>query len=95
MTPPEDMSVEALVERAKAGMAAGRAFQDGGSPRAVDELARRVEEQRESMQAADDLLAGMWSYEESGRTQMGHTWPVMASDVLRAALTPADPKEEA
>ena len=47
------------------------------------------------MQAADDLLAGMWSYEESGRAQMGHTWPVMASDVLRAALTPADPKEEA
>lgn len=40
----------------------------------------------EALNDADKLLAGMWSFDETSRKNLAHTYPVKASDVLRAAL---------
>ena len=37
-------------------------------------------------QEADKLLAGMWSYNEEGRSRMKNTYFVQASEAIRAAL---------
>lgn len=49
-------------------------------------LVTEIETLREAMQAADETLAGMWSFNDDSRESLAHTYPVKASDILRDAL---------
>lgn len=61
------------------GIVCGYAERFGARVHALEAVAEAARE-------ADGLLAGMWSYDETGRESMAHTWPVKASIVLRSAL---------
>jgi hypothetical protein len=51
--------------------------------------AKGQQQGRTAMQEADEKLSGMWSFDESHRKNLSHTYYVQASDILRAALSAA------